>query len=91
MKSKQEIVEKTRRRYRQACKSGKGTILDEFVATTGYTRKYASWTLSRWSKSILVRFHGKVTRIRVGKREVAPRPGRPRIFDAAFLAVLMLL
>ncbi len=39
--SKQELAEAVRERYRRAGKQEKGRILDEFVAATGYHRKYA--------------------------------------------------
>ena len=38
---KRELLEAIRPRYLQASKAEKGRILDEFVATTGYHRKYA--------------------------------------------------
>lgn len=40
-RSKRELLESIRPRYLKANKSGKGRILDEFVAATGYHRKYA--------------------------------------------------
>jgi hypothetical protein len=40
-RSKRELLEEIRPRYLKAKKSKKGTMLDEFVATTGYHRKYA--------------------------------------------------
>jgi hypothetical protein len=40
-KSKQELAEVLRPRYQKAGRSEKHRILDEFVATTGYHRKYA--------------------------------------------------
>jgi hypothetical protein len=39
--SKRELVLAVRLRYSRASKTEKGRILDEFVATTGYHRKYA--------------------------------------------------
>jgi hypothetical protein len=39
--SKRELLEEIRPRYLKAKKSKKETMLDEFVATTGYHRKYA--------------------------------------------------
>jgi hypothetical protein len=39
--SKRELVEAVRQRYRASTRIDKGRILDEFVATTGYDRKYA--------------------------------------------------
>src|SRR5512137_2249360 len=43
--SKRELVLAIRLRYMRASKAEKGRILDEFVATTGYHRKYAIWLL----------------------------------------------
>jgi len=40
-RSKREMIEAICPRYLQANKAGKAQILDEFVATTGYHRKYA--------------------------------------------------
>jgi len=40
-KSKRELLETIRPRYLKAKKAGKERILDEFVASTGYHRKYA--------------------------------------------------
>lgn len=43
--SKRELVLAIRLRYMRASKAEKSRILDEFVATTGYHRKYAIWLL----------------------------------------------
>jgi hypothetical protein len=40
-RSKRELSEVVRPRYLKARKAGKVKILDEFVAATGYHRKYA--------------------------------------------------
>jgi hypothetical protein len=40
-KSKQEVTEALKSRYRSSDKKGKKKILDEFCATCGYNRKYA--------------------------------------------------
>ena len=45
--SKQDLAEAVRERYRRAGRRQKGRILDEFVATTGYHRKYAVTVLGR--------------------------------------------
>ena len=39
--SKRELLQAIRPRYLRASKADKGRILDKFVATTGYHRKYA--------------------------------------------------
>ena len=40
-RSKREMIEAIHPRYLKANRAGKEQILDEFVATTGYHRKYA--------------------------------------------------
>ncbi len=44
---KRELLQAIRPRYLRAAKAEKGRILDEFVATTGYHRKYAIHLLRR--------------------------------------------
>jgi hypothetical protein len=61
-KSNQELAETLRPRYQQAGRSEKQRILDEFVATTGYHRKYAIQVLKHWSRR----------RVRQRRRTVAP-------------------
>ena len=49
-RSKREMIEAIRPRYLKANKVGKEQILDEFVATTGYHRKYAIRVLKHGPK-----------------------------------------
>ena len=49
-RSKREMIEAIRPRYMKAKKAGKVQILDEFVATTGYHRKYAIRVLKHGPK-----------------------------------------
>lgn len=48
--SKRELVVIIRPRYQKGNRKQKARILDEFVATTGYHRKYAIRVLSRPGK-----------------------------------------
>ena len=41
MKTKKKLTEETAKRYCTASKKNKTKIIDEFIATTGYNRKYA--------------------------------------------------
>jgi hypothetical protein len=50
-KSKRELLEAIRPRYLKASQAGKERILDEFVASTGYHRKYAIRVLKRGPKA----------------------------------------
>ena len=45
MRHKKEITAEVQARYKKASKKQKKIILDEFVALTGYNRKYASRVL----------------------------------------------
>ena len=49
-RSKREMIESIRPRYLKANKVGKAQILDEFIATTGYHRKYAIRVLKHGPK-----------------------------------------
>ena len=40
-KSRRELLEQVASRYREANRKQKAIILDEFIASTGYARKYA--------------------------------------------------
>lgn len=45
--SRKELLDRTALRYRHAGRTQKGAILDEFVAATGYARKYAVTMLNQ--------------------------------------------
>ena len=49
-RSKREMIEAVRPRYLEANKAGKQQILDEFIATSGYHRKYAIRVLKHGPK-----------------------------------------
>ena len=57
--SKRELLETIRPRYLKASKRGKARILDEFVAATGYHRKYAIRVLKHGRKSSGLRKKGR--------------------------------
>jgi hypothetical protein len=46
LKARQELLGATTKRYQKASKSEKKIILDEFIAATGYHRKYAIYLLN---------------------------------------------
>jgi len=67
-------------RYRASTLRDKSRILSEFVASTGYNRKYASHLLSRWGLSTFMMIEGKPVELTAGTRKRAPHPGK-RIYD----------
>ena len=78
MSTRRELTEDLARRYRQASKKEKGRILDQFVQTTGYQRKYAIQLLNWWGRSRLVWIDGKPVKLVVGRRRRSKRHARPR-------------
>lgn len=80
MKSRKELTQVTAARYRRSGRRGKGMILDEFVASTGYNRAYAALLLRQYGKKRLssgakggVRLVATKTRRKAG--------GRPRVYN----------
>jgi hypothetical protein len=78
MKVRHRLTDEIAKRYRGATRDGKQKILDEFVATTGYNRKYASHLLSRWGTSTYTLLDGELLKLTAGRpRKRPPREGRP--------------
>ena len=88
MSSRRDLTEQDARRYRRAGKKEKGRILDQFVKSTGYKRKYAIHLLNRWGRTRVVRIDGKLVKLVVGRPRPAQRRVRPRRYDEKVLAAL---
>lgn len=83
MKTRKEITAEVAKRYRKASKAGKGRILDEFCATTGYNRSYAARAL-RKSKG------GAGGKARAAKRPPGARgQGRKPVYTKEVMAPLV--
>jgi hypothetical protein len=59
MATRKELVRETAARYERASRSGKGQILDEFVAITGYHRKHALRLLGRGNEEVTAAKRGR--------------------------------
>ena len=57
MKTKKKLSEETAKRYCTADKKHKTKIIDEFVATTGYNRKYAIHILKNSARIKITHFN----------------------------------
>lgn len=78
MKERHHLTDEIARRYRVATAAAKRLILDEFVATTGYNRKYSSHLLSCWGLSKYVRMGDELLKLKAGRpTKKEARPGRP--------------
>ena len=86
MKERRRLAEATAGRYRQARKRDKGTILNEFVESTGFARSYAALVLRNQGRVVAVE---KKLRVRgdVGAR--LRRPGRGPTYDEATVKALV--
>lgn len=85
MKERKRLADATAGRYRKARKKDKGTILNEFVESTGFARSYAALVLRNQGREVQV---GKA-RVRgdVGKR--LSRPGRGATYDEPTVKALV--
>lgn len=63
-KSKKEYLKAVAARYQKASRKQKSQILDEFCATCGYNRKYATWRLGTF----------KIQRRKTKRAEPGPKP-----------------
>jgi hypothetical protein len=71
----------TARRYRKASKRGKGQILSEFCALSGYNRCYAALLLRHWGKKRLVNRGGASLQLQPARGLRVERRGRPRLYS----------
>ncbi len=88
MSERKALTKQTAVRYRKSEKKQKGKILDEFVAATGYTRKYAGWILCNVGKKKIVYLNGEVVELVVGQPRRKRRKPRERIYDEAVFKAL---
>ena len=86
MKDKQTLTNELAKRYRSGSKKEKKQILDEFVKTTEYNRKYAIHLLANWGKKKRRWVNGKLLIIEIGKSK-GKRKGR-LIYDKPVIDAL---
>jgi hypothetical protein len=79
-------------RYQKSSKKQKGHILDEFCATTGYTRSYARFILHNWGRKVKLTLNGVRTFYLIGgPRKKQTRLHTTRIYDHHVKKALKLL
>lgn len=87
MKARQEVTKATAGQYRGARKKEKGQILDQFIATTGYSRWYARLVLRHEGRRIQT---DKQTIVVVERKSSAKRK-RARYYDEKVQTALLKL
>ncbi|MDR0628904.1 MAG: transposase [Treponema sp.] len=96
MKEKQALTRQIRSRYRKAGRKEKTAVLNEFIQTTGYNRKYALRILNKPEapQSVLV-VKGKTVKLRPSKKRPANRKGKKiygkKIYTDDIIAALRLI
>jgi len=82
IRNKKEITAEIQERYKKASRKQKKTILDEFVALTGYNRNYASRVLRQYYGKLIGSIGSGKRKIRyvVGKDKRSKR-NRKRFYD----------
>lgn len=81
MAAKRELTKVKAKKYRKENKKGKTRILNEFVETTGYTRKYATHILANWGKEKILKINGKAVRVIIGEKRKKVTRNKPRKYD----------
>jgi hypothetical protein len=81
MAARRELTKIKAKVYRKENKKGKTRILNEFVETTGYRRKYAIHLLSNWGKEKILKINGKPVKVIIGEKKEKVKRNKPREYD----------
>jgi hypothetical protein len=90
MKTRKKLTGIQSKRYQKARKKAKTKILDEFIAGTGYNRKYALHLLANWGKTKQLTIDGKAVKLtaKKPKKAKANKGGRPKKYGDDVIAVV---
>ena len=88
MQEKKANAREVSRRYQQAGKKRKTLILDEFVDTTGYNRKYAIHILANLGKTKTVSLGGETVRLEAAPKKRRKGGGRKPTYSGEFTVAL---
>jgi hypothetical protein len=88
MRSRKELTAATARRYRNSGRAAKAQILTHFCSSSGYNRAYAAMLLRGYGLVRWVNGSSGIVELHQTKRH-AHGGGRPRIYDAPLLRVLV--
>jgi hypothetical protein len=91
LSAKQALTGKQAPRYRQASRKMKTKILDEFVAATGYNRKYALHLLAHWGKETFLTVDGKPVKLKAGTAKRRKGGGRKPVYGPEVIESLRVI
>jgi hypothetical protein len=88
MSEKNALTREISKRYQKSGKKEKTLILDEFVKTTGYNRKYALHKLANWGKTTNILLGTETIKLKVGTSKRRKGGGRKPIYKGEFVNAL---
>ena len=89
MAARKKLTAAKRKRYQRANKKQKTIITDEFVAETGFNRKYAARLPANRGKTKQVTIGGKPVKLIAGKaRKPENNGGRPKKYGGDVIAAV---
>lgn len=88
MHERKALTDQVAFRYRQAKGVEKRKVLDEFVANTGYHRKYAIMLLNGWGKRKAMMIDGEPVLLKSTGRKRRPGGGRKAVYGPETVAAL---
>jgi hypothetical protein len=88
MKARQEVIVATAGQYRGASKKEKGQILEQFIATTGYSRWYARLVLRHEGRRVQI---GKKTILLAVREKLKTKRQRAKLYDEKVQTALVKL
>jgi hypothetical protein len=77
MRERRAVINATAKRYQHSRKKQRGVILDEFIHTTGYSRKHAAWVLTNWLRKKVFTIGGRRTIYVFGLQHAKPKGKNP--------------
>lgn len=88
MRERKALTNQVAKRYRRASRIEKVRMLDEFVANTGYNRKYAITLLNGWGKKRSMVAGGKTVVIKAGTGKRRKGGGRKPLYSPQTIEAL---
>ena len=88
MQEKKSLTRETSKWYQQGGKKEKTRILDEFVKTTGYNRKYALHILANWGKTATVILDGETVKLKAAPKKRRKGGGRKPVYSGECVVAL---
>jgi hypothetical protein len=88
MSERNALTNEVSKRYQKSERKEKTLILNEFIQTTGYSRKYALHKLANWRKTTTVQIDRETVKVIACIRKRRKGGGRKPLYSGEFVDVL---